>query len=178
MPRGIPNKAKDTPVFAPAKEVSTADLQVAQPPAIALEDRGEIVIAEDRPDQAYLDELKFNEDALTIRIERGTEEFAPMSVPLWVNGEGAEVMNTAGKWVKVGWLPISIPVITKRKYVEVLARSRTDRVRASEENPRPKENEDGWKLHRTSSQSHAFSVLHDPAGSKGTEWLNRIYAER
>jgi hypothetical protein len=178
MPRGIPN-AKDVPVHAPTKEVHTADLPVAQPPVIeSIEDRGEVVIADASPDQKYLDLLKFNEDAVTIRIERGTEEFAPSSVQVWVNGEGAEVMNTAGKWAKVGWLPIGIPVVTKRKFVEVLARSRTDRVRASEDNTRPNAGEDGWKLHRTSTQSHAFSVLHDPAGAKGTDWLSRIYTER
>ena len=115
---------------------------------------------------------------LTIRIERGTEEFAPLSVPVWVQGIGAEIKNTAGKWTQVGYLPIGIPVVTKRKYVEVLARSRVDRVRANEETSTPQPGDDGWKLHRTSSQSHAFSVMHDPAGAKGHAWLARIYAER
>lgn len=183
MPRGIPNTAKNTPVFAPTPEVNSADLPMAQAPALdqsAMEDRGEVVVpvagslAKD-----YAAALAFNEDPLTIRIERGPEEHAPLVVDCWVNGEGAEVFNpSTGKWVKMSCLPIGGVITTKRKYVEVLARSRVDRYHGKQTNQNPAENEDGWKIRPSTSQSHSFSVIHDPAGAKGVEWLTRLYAER
>lgn len=172
MPRGIPNK-----------QVHTADLPTAQAPVLnqaAMEDRGEVIAAVDTPiKDDYLQQLAFNEDPITIRIERGPEENAPMVVDCWVQGEGAEVLNpVTQKWSKMSCLPIGGVIVTKRKYVEVLARSRVDRYHAKQAIQNPQENEDGWKVRGSTSQSHSFSVVHDPAGAKGVEWLTRIYAER
>ncbi len=187
MPRGIPNapkQAKNTPVTAPARETHTADLAIGQPPEVNLanagsKDRGEVIVPVDKPlDKDYMEALAFAEEAITIRIERGSEEFAPLVVDCWVNGEGAEVMDpVTKKWVKLSCLPIGGVIITKRKFVEVLARSKVDRVRTVEENSRPQENEDGWKLRRTTSSKSVFSVINDP-NPKGAEWLTRLMAER
>jgi hypothetical protein len=52
-----------------------------------------------------------------------------MTVDCWVNGKGAEVWDErTRKWMEFNFLPVGLPIITKRKYVEVLARSKSMKV--------------------------------------------------
>lgn len=178
MPRGIPNSAINNPVNQPVRELSTADMAVGQMPPIVfpehgLPDRERIVEPLDRmPADDYLSALKFAEEPITIRIERSSEKFAPHSVDCWVNGIGAEVLMR-GKWLQLGYLPVGHAVTTKRKYVEVLARSKTDTVQTE-----VKKFEDGEEnlnpIH--TSQKTPFSVLRDE-NPRGGEWLTRLLAE-
>lgn len=169
MTRGVPKR----------KEIHTADLPMAEAPAATMEERAEVIIPVDKPlDKGYASALAFMEEPITIRIEPSDEENAPIVVDCWVNGKGAEVMDTlTGKFMEINCLPIGQPIITKRKYVEVLARSRTDRVTSQEETAHPDVGRDGFKVQRRSQRKNMFSVLEDK-NPKGREWLNRIHAER
>lgn len=160
-------------------EIHTADLQTAEPPQADIEHRSETIIPVDKPlDRDYAAALAFMEDPITIRIEPSDEENAPVVVDCWVNGKGAEVLDSVtGKFMEINCLPIGQPIVTKRKYVEVLARSRSDRVVTHEENTRPDPGKDGWRLERRTLRKTLFSVIHDPS-PKGHEWLTRLYAER
>lgn len=181
MPRGIPNQAKNNPVKMPAPEVHTADLPIGQPPEIkmpehGLPERGEVILVDKPLEREHADALAFAEEPITIRIEPSAEENAPLVVDCWVNGKGAEVFVN-GKWLEFNCLPVGMPVTTKRKYVEVLARSKVDRIRTIEENRQPGDNEDGFKMRRSSSSKSVFSVLNDK-NPKGAEWLTRLMQER
>jgi hypothetical protein len=170
-----------TRVVAPTatNEIHTADLRMAEAPAANLDHRSETIVPVDKPlENDYAAALAFMEEPITIRIEPSDEENAPIVVDCWVNGKGAEVLDSlTGKWMEINCLPIGGPIITKRKYVEVLARSRSDRVVANEVDNRPAPNKDGWKVERRSLRKTLFSVIHDP-NPKGAEWLTRLYAER
>jgi len=181
MPRGTPNKpaqAKNTPVHAPARELHTADMAVGQQPAIALRDdepidREQVILPVDRqPAADYLKQLAFAEEPVTIRIERSSEKFAPNSVDCWVNGIGAEVLMK-GKWIQLGYLPVGHIVTTKRKYVEVLARSKHDAIQTNVvQHAESEEN----LVERHTSMRTPFSVLKDE-NPIGHQWLTRLLAE-
>lgn len=181
MPRGTPNKpaqAKNSPVHAPARELHTADMAVGQQPAIVLRDdepinHEQVILPVDRqPAGKYLADLAFAEEPVTIRIERTAEKNAPNSVDCWVNGVGAEVFMN-GKWLQLGYLPVGHAVITKRKYVEVLARSKHDSIST---NVRQHEDSEENLVERHTSQRAPFSVLKD-ANPMGHQWLTRLLAE-
>lgn len=119
----------------------------------------------------YLAALNFMEEPVTILIEENTRSELPEShVPVGVNGKGAEVLID-GKWVEAGWLPIGRELTTKRKYVEVLLRSKADTINtdhddATVERPR------NMVKRRTAAQ-YPVSVLHD-ANPKSREWQARV----
>jgi hypothetical protein len=184
MPRAAAKKAPEqikrvAPVNQPAKELNTGDLPMAAAPVADINKRSETIVPVDAPlENSELEALKFNEDALTIIINPSNEDNAPIVVDCWVNGKGAEVLDTVtGKFIELNCLPIGQPIITKRKYVEVIARSRTDKVSANRTTETPEPGKDGFKITRQSSARNAFSVLHDPS-PKGREWLTRLMAER
>ena len=162
-----------------SKEIHTDDLKVGQQDPILLKDDEEIdheqiivpigasLLKEQVPG------LAFGEEPITIRIERKSEKFAPQVVDIWVNGKGAEAFVN-GKWVEFGFLPVGLPVITKRKYVEVMARSKVDNVSTEtgsmfDENP-------ANRVNRATSSSTPFSVLKD-GNPLGAEWLTRLLQE-
>ena len=119
----------------------------------------------------YLAALQFMEEPVTIVIEENTRSELPEThVPVAVNGKGAEVWIN-GQWIEAGWLPIGQELTTKRKYVEVLLRSKSDTINtdhddATVERPR------NMVKRRTSAQ-YPVSVLHD-ANPKGREWMSRV----
>jgi hypothetical protein len=80
------------------------------------------------------------------------------------------VLNN-GQWLEIEWLPIGVPLTTKRKYVEVLARSKPDAITtvhddANVERPRN-------TVRRRTSAQYPLSVIQDP-NPRGHEWLSRI----
>ena len=178
MPRGVPNnRVIQTQT---SNEIHVDDLPLAAAPEADFDNRSETVIPVDKPlDSEYMAALAFAEDELTIRIEPGDEENGPLALELWVNGVGAEVKDTiTGRFLPLGALPVGQPIITKRKYVEQLARSRVDRVSTDEQHEdTTKNNSDVFRIRRSSHRKSMFSVIHDPS-PKGREWLTRLYAER
>lgn len=138
-----------------------------------LKHKGEIMLLDGiEVDEAYLAELAFNEEWLEILINPSTHKNAASIFENWSNGVGAEMLIN-GKPVIVRDLPVGRPITVKRKIVEQIIRARVTEVRTiyesiNVENPR---NEIG----RTDSRVHSFSVLHDPAGAKGHEWMRMVY---
>lgn len=164
--------ALNAPVRRPRPETTTADIAIDQRPAI--ESRDEVVTAVAAPEDVlkadYAAALAFNEEPITIRIERSAEKFAPSVVDCWCNGKGAEVL-IGGRWVETAYLPVGVPVTTKRKYVEILARSKIDSVNTKIED---RESEKPRNLvERFTSSKSPFSVLEDK-NPKGAAWLTSL----
>jgi len=149
------------------REQNSAEQPLRDLPAIdAVEDReAEIVVAD--PSLAakdYLEELKFNEDLLTIFLHRGREKFAPQLLDFYVNG-------------LVCWIPVEQRVRVRRKFVEVMARSQPMDVRTeSHMVENSQEAATINRIHRSLSINYSFSVIHDPS-PKGAEWLAKIMRE-
>lgn len=163
----------------PPREVHSSDFEVGQAPSVDLTadeiDTGNVIEPVDKPlANAYIDQLAFNEEPVTIRVDAAPERYAPKFIQCWVNGKGAEVLID-GKWVELGGFPVNIPAITKRKYVEVLARSKADVVDTvtgdvNDANPVN-------RVERSTYSKAPFSVIRDD-NPRGHEWLRRIFAER
>lgn len=183
MPR--PTEARNNPVNAPGKEIHTGDMHIEQREpidlstiestliregdTIALAEPGAMMDAE-----AYAAEIAFNEEPIEVRIERGSEKNAARWVPCWVNGRGAEVF-TQGRWHILGALPLGVPCITRRKYIEVLALAKADSIDTKP--PTPMEILNGTNdvndVEVTTTAKYPFSVLKDK-NPRGGEWLNKL----
>lgn len=106
------------------------------------------------------DELQFNEEVLTVVIHDSTN---PSDDPLpLVIVNGMRQYFERGKQMKV-----------KRKFVERLARARKTTY-SQEELP----NRAGYRNVPHTALQYPFSVIHDPAGYKGAEWLQAILNEQ
>ncbi len=154
------------------KELHTDDLPpVEQRPDID----GENIVKADAGDldRARLDELKFNEEPVTIRLEPSTDENAALHFPCWVNGRGAEVWNESTRqWIAFGYLPVGRTLIVKRKYVEVLLRAKIDRIRTVEDKDQNSEFVAN-RERRSTSAVHALSILED-RNPMGAAWASDI----
>lgn len=170
--------AKNTPATRQytQKEVNTGDMLIGQKSDIDLDGvivHGEAlgnISGDTELTGGYLADLAFNEEPVTIRIEQNQRGDLPETyVPVQVNGRGAEVLQN-GSWIAVAWLPIGIEVTTKRKYVEVLARAKSDAVKTEHEDAnveRPRNT-----VNRRTSANYPVTILKDSA--RGHEWLSRI----
>jgi len=163
----------------PRKEVHTDDFEIGQRPSILLsgdepiEHGDEIAAVDISIHKAYLEELAFMEEPVTIMLQATSEKFAPKFVQCFVNGKGAEIFAN-GKWVAYGWIPVGVAITTKRKYVEVLARSKHDSIQTrhgSTEDENPQQ-----FIDRFTSAKHPLSILQDNS-PKSMDWLTKIYAE-
>jgi hypothetical protein len=178
------------------KELHTADIPEPELSDIKLPELGrglpergdtQIAIPESRVDKDYLAALSFMEQPVTIRIEPSQEDNAPMTVDCWVNGKGAEVLThqahrlwmesgslpAGNPWLELNILPVNHVCTTKRKYVEVLARSKTMKVHTPDHGDG--KNIDNNSVTRKSARTSVFSVIKD--SPKGAEWLTAILNE-
>lgn len=164
--------AGNAPVRRPPAELHTADIKIHQKPVIESRDEllEEIVIAPEVLEKEYSEALKFAEEPVTIRIERSSEKFAPPVIDLWCNGKGAEIVVN-GRWVETRVLPVGVPVTTKRKYVEILARSKIETVTTN--SGKIDENSERNDIARYASSRAPFSVLRDN-NPKGADWLTGL----
>lgn len=139
----------------------------------ALKNRENIIIADKPLNSDYYDELAFNEEPVTIRLEPSTDKNAATSFPIWVNGKGAEVLIN-DKWVEFGYLPVSQTLVIKRKYVEVLLRAKIDTI-TTEVVDVQTDQADNKKntVKRFTSAVHSFSILHDK-NPLGAAWVTEI----
>lgn len=171
------------PTSLPGRETYTDDVKEPALSDIKLPDLGkglpergdtQVVTADSHIDKDYLDALAFMEEPVTIRIEPPQSDNAAMTVDCWVNGKGAEVKDVrTGKWLELNILPVGVVCTTKRKYVEVLARSKTMRVRTPDHGDG--KNIDNNNLTRAHARSHVFSVIKDT--DKGTAWLTDLLSQ-
>ena len=180
-------QAVNNPVRRSAPEINTGDMQIDQPPRIAmpddgLPDRENIVVAaagsKALESSKYMRSLQFNEDPVTIIIAPDQGKNPAPCVDVWVNGKGAEQL-IGGQWVTKGWLPVNRPVTTRRKYVEVLIRSKPMAVntyspKLAEEDVRSGKQEN--VIDRNVRPSNAISVVGDE-NPAGREWLQKLMWE-
>lgn len=174
------SNAKNNPVNQPGKEFHTSDVPVGQRGSRNLDtfdnDEEPLVALADGladSDAAYMGALAFMEEPVKINISKSHEKRAPNVVQCFVNGKGAEQLVN-GKWAQCGWLPVGKPVITKRKYVEVLARARQETI--STRVVEHKEFEENL-ADRDAGVKYPFSVMED-RNPRGTDWLSTILQER
>ncbi len=123
-------------------------------------------------DQAYLDELAFNEDPIMLVINPSTHKNAASIFENWSNGIGAEMLVN-GKWVIIKDLPVGKPITIKRKIVEQIMRARVMNVQTIHEEPPVSSPRN--EIIRTSSHVHSFSILRDDS-PRSKEWLEMVYA--
>lgn len=154
-----------------AQILHTDDIKIAQKAPLVgdLSDREPEIVQADESvlsDKDYADELAFNEEPITIRIEPSSEKNASTVVPVWCNGKGAEVLIN-GRWRSVTWLPVNTDLIVKRKYVAIMMAAKIDRIETviikrmdDEEN----------KINRVTTAVCTFSVLNDPS-PRGRDWF-------
>lgn len=157
------------PRSAVNKQLHTDDVKIDQKPAIIENERAEEIVQADESvlrDMDYVNELKFNEDPVTIRIEPSSERNASSVHPVWCNGKGAEVF-IRDRWREVTWLPVNIDLIVKRKYVAIMMSAKIDRVETqiiknmdSEEN----------RVNRITTPVCTFSIVNDP-NPRGRDWF-------
>lgn len=131
-----------------------------------------IVTPLDKPlNSEFLAEIAFAEEPIKILIHRSVEKFASSTTDyIAINGTPAEMLFKNG-WVPMGYLPRGVSFITKRKYVEVLARAKQDTVNTQ---VIERDNEDPQNfVERVTTSVMSFTVLEDK-NPKGTEWLTRL----
>lgn len=165
-----------TRIVAPTStnEVHTEDIPLRQPDDIVMPGIDKVFVQEpesiaviDKPDtkageEALFRELKFNEDVLTIALEPSSEENAPDRQEVYCNGVAQ-------------WVPVGVEYRLPRKFVEILVRSTPVSVRTIIE--RHADEDPVNRIKRSSRAKFPLSILHDPAGGRGHEWLRRIRAQ-
>lgn len=169
MPRAAKNAA-NTPVVS-TSETNTAEIPVTQPSAIAVPLEGKLAVQEpekiavlDKPlESDYLEALKFNEEVIEIMLQPSSEENAPMVVDVYVNGEAK-------------WIPVGQQVPLKRKFVEVLMRSKPVSIQTEHESHQSGAKVINNRIIRNTRAKYPLSILNDP-NPKGREWVNRIMRE-
>ena len=159
------------------REIHTGDMPITQKADVDLDEpivhgEGLVNVSGDlNGKDSYLAALAFMEEPVTIRVEENSRsDFPETHVPVSVNGRGAEVFMN-GQWVAMTWIPIGQPLVTKRKYVELLARAKSDNVRTKHEDANVEKPQN--RVERRSSSNYPLSVLED-RNPRGAEWLSRI----
>ncbi len=125
-------------------------------------------------DQARL--LAFNEEPVLIRASQGAGDNAPLFLEAWVNGKGIERWFEGIGWVEVKHIPVEEELTIKRKYLEVLLRSKAMLVST------PEDKADGSEprnlIIKKSVNTHSIAIIEDrdPPGEVGyrREWARRI----
>ena len=170
-------ESRNSPVTTGKREFNSGDVKPNQRASVDLDlpRESESIVALDGAGAGaeYCEELAFMEEPVTVRFQKGSEKFAPNVIDCWTNGRGAEQFVN-GKWMVCGWLPVNHPVITKRKYLEVLARAKHDSIQT--EVTKYEDREDN-KAVIFSSGKYPFSVIQDNS-PRGHEWLTRILMEQ
>lgn len=173
-------EAKNATTSRGRRELNTGDMEVGQRPDILLTGTGPIqripeeIIPVDTPlHDDYAKALEFMEEPVAIRLEPSGQNNAPRQVPCYVNGKAAELLIN-GRWAPIGWIPVGQVVVTRRKYVEVLARAKPDSV-LTEVIEAPGQDPMN-NIKRSTSVRCPLSVIKDN-NPIGAEWLTRIIAE-
>ena len=162
----------------PAEKLN--DIKIDQAPDITDDSHPSIIVkAEKTTSRAYLDELAFMEEPVTIRLEPSSEKNAPAWFPASVNGEGAEVLQPDGRWMHMveGFLPVGRKLTTKRKYVEVLLRAKIDTINIQNTSGYDVDHGMANRIQRSTSPVHGISIIEDrnPRAQGWYEELRRRY---
>ena len=150
------------------KELHTTEVRGRAKPTINLEnsveeirDNEEIIVESNGLDMVYFDELAFMEEKITIRLEPSADRYSPKFIDVAVNG-------------RIEWLEVGKPIQVARKYIEVLARAKSDTFitiapNTNDENPVN-------MISRNTSQKYPFSVIKDP-NPRGYQWLTTVLSQ-
>ena len=163
----------------PRRELNSADAPIEQKRPIVgdkgiREHEGDVIAIGDKDIRSkdYLDELKFMEEPVTIRLEPSADKNAATAFPIWVNGKGCEVWNENQKrFIEMPYLPVGEVLTVKRKYVEVLIRAKIDTVETKildEKGENPTNT-----VRRFTSAVHNFSIIED-RNPMGAPWLTEL----
>ena len=150
------------------KELHTEEVRGRAKPNINLQDtvtdirdNEEIIVESNGLDMVYFDELAFMEEKLTVRLEPSADRYSPKFIDVAVNG-------------RIEWLEVGKPIQVARKYIEVLARAKSDTFitiapNTNDENPVN-------MISRNTSQKYPFSVIKDP-NPRGYQWLTTVLSQ-
>lgn len=131
---------------------------------------GDVILTERTHDQDYLDELLFNEEPVTIRLEPSSDRNAASCYPVWVNGKKAEVFQN-GRWDEIGYLPVGRQLVVKRKVLEIIIRAKVDTIQTQileQDAERPNN-----MVTRSTSAVHSFSIIED-RNPRGAAWATEL----
>lgn len=186
----ITKKQSGTPSKLPPVSVRTGELQpddqkIEQLPTIDMGlgdthfDRPtppDLTVAEKplEKDQAML--LAFNEEPVTIVCNQGAGDHAPLFVEAWVQGKGIERLFPGLGWVEVKHIPVEVECTIKRKYLEVLLRSKALLISTQEDKADGSEPRNLVIRRSVNMQSVTIIEDRDPPGEVGCrrEWARRI----
>lgn len=159
-----------------ARELHSDEIAVEQRAPMDMDnphDAGEIVLVDGKQmllSRDYLDELKFMDEEVTIRLQPSIEKNAATTMPVWVNGRGAEV-KVNGRFVPMVYLPTGVTFTTKRKYLEPIIRAKIDRVETSHTEWNGDIKPDN-KVASFTAPVHSWSIIGD--SPKGHEWASEM----
>ena len=172
------NDAKNNPVKREynRRETSNTEMPVGQAPDLDLSLDSEIIhgegLANLAQEEAAMQKLQFMEEPVEISISADSRADIPEThVPVQVNGRGAECL-VEGRWIPTTWLPVGMMITIKRKYLEVLLRSKTEVIKTDPEGtdkPNPAN-----RQRRINTSNYAVSVHRDTA--QGQEWQRLVMA--
>lgn len=164
--------AINAPVRRAPKEQYSSDTPITQKPNINDDGSTEQIIQtlEAPLVDDYAQALAFNEEPLTIMVQARQEKNPANVIDCWVGGKGAEVFMN-GKWTSMNCLPVNMPVVTKRKYVEVLLRSKVDTISTVHEDANVERPSN--QLVRVTTSNCVLSIMSDK-NPKGGEWLRQM----
>ena len=155
----------------PEKELNTQELPGVADKEVVLPAQGSIIETLDELktvevmtaplDTTYADALKFSEEKVTVMIHEDTDPNAEDPVQLAVNGVNQFIFRGQ-------------PQDVKRKYVEVLARSKRTRISTPEITDGSGSRTNA--VRKASSLRYPFSVMYDP-NPRGAAWLKGIMTE-
>lgn len=127
--------------------------------------------------KAYLEELRFNEEPVTVMFTPPQERFAAPFVDAAVMGTGIEALSQDGRWLQLYQVPVGQEVTIKRKYVEVFARCKHTDVRAFSRGVPSDGSEPVNDTLRSTNLKHPFVLIEDK-NPRGREWLTKIVTGR
>jgi hypothetical protein len=156
------------------RELKSDDTTIEQrrmPADAAERDEGYVILVDPSvASEDYQAELAFNEEPVTIRLEPSSDENAIARFVVYVNGKGAEVFRN-GRWYEIAWLPVGEVITIKRKYLEVIARTKIDKIRTPPMDARGEHPDN--RPTRFTSAVHSFSVIED-RNPRGAAWLTEL----
>lgn len=160
--------AKNRPTRSTRRDVDTTDFKVGQDRPRDMPTTGpaqlepQIVEPVDGPvSKDFLDALKFMDEELTIIVQDTEDKNATPLVETWCNGRSQFFIRGQAQTVK-------------RRYVEVLARSKGTRYR--QEHYKDANGNDAIRNIPVTSLRYPFTVIHDP-NPNGPEWLKQVLKE-
>lgn len=110
-------------------------------------------------DKKQFDELKFNEDFVEVMLHESTDE--NVENPVFTACNGVTQYFFRGQ-----------PQRVKRKYVAILAACKEHSLKTEEYTAG--DGARAIRLRNTSSLKYPFSVISDPAGKRGADWLKSL----